>query len=60
MGGLRSIVYRPRKESQTVYARLFKLYKTLHDSLGTKKPGGNLYPVMKELLKIKREVRSKC
>ncbi len=60
MGGLKNIVYRPRKAPQTVYARLFKLYKMLHGSLGTKKLSPNLYPLMKELLKIKREVRSKC
>ncbi len=60
MGGLKSTVYHPGKEPQSVYARLFKLYKTLHDSLGTKKLNGNLYPLMKELLKIKREVGSKC
>ncbi|NOX96963.1 MAG: ribulokinase [Nitrospirae bacterium] len=60
MGGLKSTVYYPREESMAVYSRLFKLYKTLHDSLGTKNFSGDLYPVMKELLKIKREVMSKC
>lgn len=60
MSGFKDIVYRPRERYQTIYARLFKLYKTLHDSFGTKEFSDDLYQVMKELLKIKREVMSKC
>ncbi len=55
MGGLKDVVYTPKPENVKVYNRLFALYRKLHDSFGTKDYAENLYPVMKELLDLKRK-----
>jgi len=55
MGGLKEIVYRPDLNSKAIYGRLFKLYRRLHDSFGTRDFVENHFSVMKELLEIKRQ-----
>lgn len=56
--GVRDVAYRPIAENQMVYTRLYELYKTLHDAFGTSDTKHDLYPVMKELLRIRDEVRT--
>lgn len=51
--------YKPIKENMIVYERIFQLYKQLHDVFGTKDYEKNLFNVMKDLLKIKKEVTEK-
>lgn len=51
------VVYYPRKQASDVYDRLYTLYKNLHDAFGRHGQTPDLYPVMKELLMIKQEVR---
>jgi len=35
------------------YKQLYRIYRKLHDALGTKEWNGNLYDVMKELIEIR-------
>ncbi len=58
MTGLREIVYTPDKSEHAVYARLYPLYRELHDAFGTEQWNGNLFGVMKTLLAIREETRS--
>jgi len=57
MTGVKPAVYRPRKQAAAVYARLYELYRTLHDAFGTATYQGKLYGVMKELIAIRDRVR---
>ena len=50
-------VYMPIPGNREVYDRLFGLYKQLHDSFGVRSYQAGLFDVMKELLKIRDEVR---
>lgn len=54
---IRERVYHPIPGNQTVYARLFRLYRTLHDAFGTAQWSGNLDHIMKELIAIRQEAR---
>ncbi len=51
------VVYHPREKEAAIYDRLYALYKDLHDAFGRQGQTLDLYPVMKELLKIKQETR---
>ncbi len=55
MTGVKEVVYRPNPEAQSVYARLYSLYRRLHDSFGVAGTQDCLADVMKELLNVKRE-----
>ncbi len=57
MTGVKEKVYLPRKAAAETYAELYKLYLTLHDTFGTREYDGKLYHVMKELIKIRNQVR---
>ncbi|MCK4262206.1 ribulokinase, partial [bacterium] len=57
MSTLKETVYYPIRESQEIYQRLFALYQELHDVFGTRERSGNLAHVMKDLLRIRDEVR---
>jgi len=57
MTGVRSTVYRPNRAAAEVYAKLYGLYRTLHDAFGTAGWQGNLHPVMKELIAVRDRVR---
>lgn len=59
MTGILEKRYRPVPDNQRVYDRLFALYKRLHDIFGTREYSDNLYDVMKELLAIRDEARSR-
>ncbi len=49
-------IYQPERDATLIYNQLYDIYKKLHDAFGTKDSPISLYPVMKELLKIKRSV----
>jgi len=57
MTGVKDTVYTPSAGSAAVYARLYRVYKNLHDAFGTVGFTGSLYGVMKELIAIRNEVR---
>jgi L-ribulokinase len=46
----------PDPDEHKIYLRLYGLYRILHDAFGLKGRSPELYPVMKELLRIKAEV----
>lgn len=50
--------FHPIPANVAIYNRLYHLYRRLHDSFGQKQGQDNLYDVMKELLRIREEVRS--
>ena len=57
MTGLKSHVFRPDAKAHVIYRQLYRLYRKLHDALGTEEGSGNLYDVMKELIEIRSRVR---
>lgn len=57
MTGVKDIIYRPIPENQRVYAKLYKLYKQLHDAFGTDGYSGRPCNVMKDLLEIKESCK---
>jgi L-ribulokinase len=57
MTGVKPTVYRPNKAAAKVYAELYKLYRTLHDALGTSNFQGSIGCVMKELIAIRNRTR---
>ncbi|MEN2984318.1 MAG: ribulokinase [Dictyoglomaceae bacterium] len=59
MCGVKPFIYKPNPQNHEIYNRLYKLYRELHDIFGTKEASYNLYHVMKELIKIRDEVRDK-
>ena len=58
MTSLKKKVYKPNPKVATVYGKLYKLYKQLHDAFGTTVWKGSCFNVMKELLEIRTEVRN--
>ena len=54
MSGLKDVLYTPNPQNTRVYDRLYALYRKLHFAFGTRTYTESLYPVMKELLEIKR------
>jgi L-ribulokinase len=59
MTGVKPTVYQPKPASAAVYARLYPLYRQLHDAFGNTGWSGSLSNVMKELIAIRNEVRRK-
>ncbi|WP_425399480.1 ribulokinase [Aeoliella sp.] len=57
MTGVKATVYTPIPENAAVYADLYKVYRTLHDAFGTTDFSGSLSGVMKDLIRIRNEVR---
>jgi L-ribulokinase len=57
MTGTKPKVYRPSKGSAAVYAELYRLYRDLHDALGTAEFHGQLNGLMKSLILIRDRVR---
>jgi L-ribulokinase len=53
MSGAKDRTYKPIPENRAVYARLYPLYKQLHDGFGIAGGAINMSNVMKELLDIK-------
>lgn len=59
MTGVRPTVYRPNKAAAEVYAKLYTLYRTLHDAFGTPCERSDLCRVMKELIAIRDAARKR-
>lgn len=59
MTGVKPQVYQPNPSATAVYDRLFKHYRELHDAFGIKNSQAHLGHVMKELLTIQQEARSR-
>ncbi|PWU18179.1 MAG: ribulokinase [Verrucomicrobia bacterium] len=57
MTGLKSRVFKPAPQAHAIYRSLYALYRKLHDSFGTQQHDGSLYPVMKQLIEIRNQVR---
>ena len=57
MTGVKEKVYRPHKEAAKVYARLYTLYRRLHDAFGNTDISVDLHSIMKDLLAIRRNAR---
>jgi L-ribulokinase len=55
MTGIRETQYTPIPGNVAVYARLFILYKRLHDLFGTREYAANQFDIMKELIRIREE-----
>ena len=53
MTGVKKVSYKPIPENREVYAKLYKLYKQLHDGFGVAGNTIGMANVMKELLEIK-------
>jgi len=58
MTGL-SKTYTPDDTNNKTYKKLYMIYRQLHDAFGTKDWNGKMFNVMKDLLTIRDEVRSK-
>lgn len=58
MTGVKDKVYDPEPSAVRVYDRLYGLYSDLHDSFGQVKRHPDLHGAMKELIKIREEVRT--
>lgn len=58
MTGISEKKYIPVPENVAVYARLFGLYKRLHDLFGTQTYAENQFNVMKDLIAIREEASS--
>ena len=56
MTGIKATVYRPNKAAAATYAKLYGLYRDLHDAFGTAKSRCGLYPVMKELIAVRDSI----
>ncbi len=58
MTGVKEVTYKPIPENASVYAKLYKLYKQLHDGFGVADNSLSMAKVMKELLDIKESANS--
>jgi L-ribulokinase len=54
---VRPTVYEPDRRRHSVYARLYGLYRQLHDAFGTATWSGRVNHVMKELIALREEQR---
>jgi L-ribulokinase len=59
MTGIKSTVYKPNRRSVSVYAKLYALYRELHDSFGIANHQQSLYQVMKDLIALRESVRKR-
>jgi len=57
MTGVKPTVYEPIPQNAAVYARLYPLYRKLHDAFGNTGHTGSLANVMKDLIALRNEVR---
>jgi L-ribulokinase len=58
MTGVQPKVFKPIPKNVAVYDKLYRLYRSLHDSLGVRGHTEDLSGLMKELLKIRDEARA--
>ena len=54
---MRDQIYLPITDNQAVYAKIYALYKTIHDAFGVATWQGSLAGVMKELIAIRQRQR---
>ncbi|MSU36940.1 MAG: ribulokinase [Pedosphaera sp.] len=59
MTGVQPTVYRPNASDVATYNQLFQLYKTLHDAFGLGRPASDIGRVMKDLLALRDEARTR-
>lgn len=52
-------VYTPNPENQQGYARIYQLYRELHDAFGTAQWHGKMDHVMKDLIAIRQQARGR-
>ncbi len=57
MVGLKPRSFQPDQRAHSVYREIYPLYRALHDAFGTEKWTGNLYGVMKDLIRIRDRAR---
>jgi len=57
MTGTKPTVYKPNKKAVSVYAKLYALYRELHDCFGVANHQQSLYHVMKELIALRDATR---
>ncbi|MCA9241927.1 MAG: hypothetical protein KDA37_17070, partial [Planctomycetales bacterium] len=57
MTGVKETIYEPIPENAAVYAKLYEVYRTLHDAFGTPDFKGSLSGVMKDLIAIRDKAR---
>jgi L-ribulokinase len=57
MTGVKEHVFEPNPQAAETYARLYKLYRQIHDAFGLA-PATSLQNVMKDLIAIRDEVRN--
>jgi len=50
-------VYKPAKAAASVYAELYRIYRTLHDAFGTSHGKKQIHGVMKDLIAIRDKAR---
>jgi L-ribulokinase len=60
MTSLKEIEYKPRAAAQKTYDAIYRLYREVHDAFGGVNRSADLSGVMKKLLAIKSEARSKA
>lgn len=57
MTGTKPTVFKPKPENTAIYARLYPIYRKLHNAFGMTAFNGSLASVMKDLIAIRNEVR---
>jgi L-ribulokinase len=60
MTGVKDTVFRPSRAAAKTYAKLYTLYRLLHDAFGTRDGGGQVCQVMKELIAIRRDANKEA
>ncbi len=53
----KTTTFKPQPRAAAVYDRIFKVYRMVHDALGTQEFKGDLYRIMKDMIAIRDEVR---
>jgi L-ribulokinase len=57
MTGVKTTVYKPNPANASIYARLYPIYRKLHNAFGMTAFNGSLANVMKDLISIRNQVR---
>jgi L-ribulokinase len=57
MTGVKPAIYEPKPANVAIYARLYPIYRKLHDGFGTTSSTASLASVMKDLIAIRNDVR---
>ena len=55
-----SAIYDPIPEHHRIYAELYKCYREIHDAFGTAEWSGKLNHVMKQLISLREQQRSRA